>query len=315
LTAQIPDRLRYASREYLVLGARGDRLFDPSRFGLKVRMISTACYRGFHCSYVLDAHGSLLLQHVYLGLDEEGSSGGRPTLFGRTPERYMREGRKLVEGALVDHAWLSHDSRLTGLSEPMAFDGQMLIGTGYLEAVRELTFEGGQLVSELDGEAVVDRILHRARDSVSSAISASDIELWTAKLKAFGYRTLATANMRNALRAEETCAIEVSAGTGLEGRLTAFKIYVNGNIRGPQPGLQDKSWDKLQLLPFKPGAYRIVLRGKDVADPQRLESNTLHFDIKDGDRLRIVARMTERALTIQFADNEGSRAEAVDVQG
>lgn len=306
MTAQIPDRLRYAGRQYLVLGARGNGHFDPTRFGLKVRMISTACYRGFHCSYTLDTDGLLLLQDVYLGLDEEDSSNHRATLFGRTPERYVQEGRKLVEGALVDHSWLSHDSRLTGLSEPIAFDGQMLIGTGYLEGVRELVFEGGRLASELDGEAVVDRILHRARDSVLSPISASDVEVWTAKLRAFGYRTLATANMRNALRAEETCAIEISAGAGLEAGLTTFKVYVNGNIRGPRPGIQDKSWDQLQLLPFKPGAYRIVLRGNDVADPQRLESNTLHFTIKDGARLRIVAQMTEQALTIQFADNEAS---------
>ncbi len=136
------------------------------------------------------------------------------------------------------------------------------------------------------------------------------MELWTAKLKAFGYRTLATANMRDALRAEETCAIEVSVGAGLEFRLTAFKIYVNGNIRGPRPGIQDKSWDQLQVLPFKPGAYRIVLRGNDVADPQRLESNTLHFNIKDGERLRMVVRMSETALTIQFADDETSASEA-----
>ncbi len=216
----------------------------------------------------------------------------------------MREGYKLVGGAFIDHAWLSADHRLTGLSEPMAFDGQMLIGTGYLEAVRELVFEGGRLVSELDGEAVIDRILHRARSSVSSVISASDIELWTAKLKAFGYRTLATANMRNALRAEETCAIEVSVGAGLEGRLTAVNIYVNGNIRGPRPGIQDKSWDQVQCLPFMPGAYRIVLRGKDVANPQRLESNTLHFNINDGERLHIVASMIENALSIQFADSQ-----------
>ncbi len=311
MTAQIPDRLCYACRQFLVIGTRGDGLFDPARFGLKVRMISTACHRGFHCSYAVDAEGRLLLQEAYRGLDESDAHSNL-SLFGRTPERYAQHGRKLTAGGWVDHQWMSHDHRLTELSEPIAFEGEMLIGTGYLEGVRELIFKNGRLANELDGEAVVDRILQRARDPGSPMVSASDIELWTAKLNAFGHRTLAAANMRDALRARETCALEVMAGDGLVDGLTAFKIYVNGNIRGPRPGLQSKAWDKQQILAFEPGAYRIVLRGKDASDPHRLESNTLHFNIASSERLRIVARMQDRALIIEKKVVENSSAKGAE---
>ena len=308
MTVQIPDRLRYAGRNFFVIGARGDGLFNPARFGLKVRMISTACYRGFHCGYAVDAEGRLLLQEVYLGLDEGDASCSNVTLFGRAPERYARHGCKLTPEGLVDHTWMPHDRRLIGLSEPMAFDGEMLIETDHLEGVHELTFRGGRLARALNGEAVVDCILHRAKRPDSPMVSVSDIELWTAKLKAFGHRTLAAANMRDALRARETCLLEVVAGDGLGDGLTAFKIYVNGNIWGPRPGFQSKSRDEQQILPFEPGAYRIVLRGKDVSDPHRLESNTLHFNIASGERLRIVARMQDHALVIEKTVVENSSA-------
>jgi hypothetical protein len=300
LTAQIPDRLRYAGRDFLIIGGRGDGLFDPARFDLKVQAFSTACYRGFHCKYLVDAERRLLLQEVYLGLDEDAAPRSDVKLFGRTPQTYVRHGQKLTAEGLVDHTWTPGDCRLTELAEPMEFNGELLIGTGYLEGVRDLTFERGRLVGELDGEAVVDRIFQRSKGTASPLISASDIALWTAKLEAFGHRPLAAANMRNALRARETCALEVMAGDGLDLGLTAFKIYVNGNIRGPRPGLQGKSWDKQQILPFEPGAYRIVLRGKDVGDPHRLESNTLHFDIATGERRRVVANMRGEALVIEM---------------
>ena len=113
MTVQIRDRLRYADRTYLVLSAIGTGLFDPARFGLRVRMLSTDCWRGFHCSYALDADSRLLLAEVYIALNEEGPAQHHRTLFDRTPEKYMCHGLEFTKGGLVDCTWMSHDSRLT----------------------------------------------------------------------------------------------------------------------------------------------------------------------------------------------------------
>jgi hypothetical protein len=43
-------------------------------------------------TYVLDEEGRLLLDEVYLGIDQDDASQRNATLFGRTPATYLRHG-------------------------------------------------------------------------------------------------------------------------------------------------------------------------------------------------------------------------------
>ena len=72
MTAQISDLVVYRRKPHTIAGINGSGLFDPAMHGVRPAMISTACWRGFHCTYEV-ADGSLLLTKVNLGL-----GGGRP---------------------------------------------------------------------------------------------------------------------------------------------------------------------------------------------------------------------------------------------
>ena len=73
MTAQISDTFRYREKPHSLAGVNGTGLFEPAQQGVKAFGWSTACWRGFHCSYEV-ADGALFLTQVNLGLDEEDSA-------------------------------------------------------------------------------------------------------------------------------------------------------------------------------------------------------------------------------------------------
>lgn len=295
MTQQIPDRLRLMGTEYIVLGVKGQGLFDPSRYGLKVHPYSTACYRGFHCGYMVTGDGSLVLEDVYLGLGNDEANRDA-ILFGRRPEAYWRQGLKMTNDGFEACRWQSSERRLTALLEPMNFGGGILIGTGWLQGVRELRFQEGRLVNMLNGTAIVDRILDRPRTEGIATISDEELSNWKEILGQYGHNRLVTSLGWKGAPTEETCAIEVVAIEGLPDGFAPFKIYVDGYIRGLRS--QSEDTEQRQVIRLKPGNHRIVVRGQEVSDPRRLESNTLHFDVRTGDRFRIEARMSDGQLVL-----------------
>jgi hypothetical protein len=60
MTKQIPDRVKYKSQEFVMAGLNGTGLFIPGDFGISSEMmgITTACYRGYYCTY--ECIGNLL---------------------------------------------------------------------------------------------------------------------------------------------------------------------------------------------------------------------------------------------------------------
>src|SRR5262249_23756305 len=91
MTAQISDVVVYRGRPHGIAGVNGSGLFDPREHGIRPTMISTACWRGYHCTYEV-AEGCLLLTTVNLGLGPEDQAprgrGGGPQLFRRGPNRH-----------------------------------------------------------------------------------------------------------------------------------------------------------------------------------------------------------------------------------
>jgi hypothetical protein len=158
MTAQIPDTVVYRGQgNHALVGISGSGLFDPSEHGLRVGMISTACWRGFLCEYTVE-DGQLFLTVLELGMAEPPTE-----LFGA----HVRRGRAAVY-------------RPIRVRQP--FTGGLLLGDGFIHelyvhmghqpawkytTVLELTFDDGQLT------AVHDRSELMARRRATYATRAS----------------------------------------------------------------------------------------------------------------------------------------------
>lgn len=89
MTAQISDCFMFRGKQYALAGMNGGGLFDPRAHGVQPRMLSTACWRGFYCTYeVTDAAIELRELHIGLSGDDlakaeraelPGLEGHRPT--------------------------------------------------------------------------------------------------------------------------------------------------------------------------------------------------------------------------------------------
>ncbi len=152
MTAQVSDFVRFLDEDYHVAGVSGDGLFDPAAYGIKPRMISTACSRGYYCHYaVKDDRFTLDMLHIGLieGEAERAKRGDGPLVFGVAP-RY-------------DH--IAHCFEYASLAAPIAYTGGLLIGGDFIwdlyvhmgfhpywkfRRVIELIFDHGRLVETLD---------------------------------------------------------------------------------------------------------------------------------------------------------------------
>jgi hypothetical protein len=169
MTAQISDTFVYREREYSLAGINGSGLFDPAEHGIIACMLSTACWRGYYCTYEV-TNGALFLTQLNIGLSRSSylvDVGEGPILFGRTPSQYTL------------HSWNSYlkedkPSQLVAecffdnLREFVPLTGGVLLGADFIHkmyfhggfqpaykfhTVYELIFEKGKLVKEVDRSA------------------------------------------------------------------------------------------------------------------------------------------------------------------
>jgi len=132
----------YQGRELSLAGVKGEGLFDPTDHGLKPVMISTACWRGFVCTYEV-VEVRLRLRDLEIGLDDD-----QVELCGRRPQRERFGGQRFTE-----------------LAHPVPFTGGLLLADGFIqelyvhmgfhpawkfEVVHELIFADGELTSAAD---------------------------------------------------------------------------------------------------------------------------------------------------------------------
>ena len=158
MTRQFPDVVRYNGRDYDITAVDGVGLFDPLVHGLAPRMLGTACWRGFVCTYAVEGD-QLHLADLAIGLDGTVA----PDLFGVA-------GRAGTED---DHH--SSATHYLGMAAPIEFTGRTLIGAdeedfylhmGFWPAhlfrtVLELVFEGGRLLSVHDRSAAMAEVRQR----------------------------------------------------------------------------------------------------------------------------------------------------------
>jgi len=209
VTAQFSDTVRYRKKPRAIAGVKGTGLFDPAQQGVKAVGWSTACYRGFHCTYEI-TNGSLFLTQVNLGLGEKDrdlvARGEGPKLYGKVPRRYTEHGHSTnVRTGEVTTSWQSSDFVVDGLQELVPFTGGLLLGDKFIREmyvhmgfhpaykfreVHELVFDYGRVTLEQDCSAPMAEF----REMLSSRslapgdrASQAEIEAWIKKCFSLEY--------------------------------------------------------------------------------------------------------------------------------
>lgn len=152
MTAQVSDTVRYFGLDFSLAGISGDGLFEPAEHGLSPVAISTACWRGYYCTYLVQ-EDRLLLDTLHVGLQGQDAAlaarGDGPLLFGARPG-YHEQDRCFVYASL---------------DAPVPFTGGLLLGRDFIHElyvhmgfhpawkfrqVHELLFEQGRLLEAFD---------------------------------------------------------------------------------------------------------------------------------------------------------------------
>lgn len=158
VTAQVSDSVCYQGEWYALAGVRPRRgaLFDPSQYDLRVRPITTACWRGYVCTYEVD-DDRLELVSVDLGVSDPPTE-----LFGAP----------VSQGSFGS-------ARYEPIRVPQPFDGGLLIASEFLpdlyvhmgfhqawkyRHVLELIFADGHLTEAHDRS--LDAVARRAAEGV-----------------------------------------------------------------------------------------------------------------------------------------------------
>lgn len=84
--------------------------------------------------------------------------------------------------------------------------------------------------------------------------------------------------------------------TAVDMDITNYKIYINGNIHGT--ATMDEKPNNGHFIRKVPGKYRLVVREENVSKQDRLESNTVEIDIKEGEHLFFTMAMQEGSLLL-----------------
>jgi hypothetical protein len=64
MTVQIKDSMEYRGRLFRIASVSGGPLFEPQAHGLKPHMIHTGCWRGFDCTFAVEAELAVYLDYV-----------------------------------------------------------------------------------------------------------------------------------------------------------------------------------------------------------------------------------------------------------
>jgi hypothetical protein len=98
--------------------------------------------------------------------------------------------------------------------------------------------------------------------------------------------------------ARESSLVRVQAAADLPGGIEAYKVYVDGNVRGTPSRLSEYKAFDVVVIPVVPGEHRVVVRDADIHNPSRAESNTIHVTVAYGQELHFVIGFKSGALEL-----------------
>jgi len=189
MTTQFQDEMHFRSARYAITAIDGDGLFEPNDHGLRPRALSSACWRGYICTYQVHAD-ALHLTHLEIGLPpEEDHSATRIFGCGPTPA--------------AAKAW-HPDATHFELAAPVDFTGRLLLGAGHVRGaylnmgfhpawlykdVRELAFDHGQLLTSTDRSTTVAELRGTLDDQATRPRADESTSSWVERTfsRAFTY--------------------------------------------------------------------------------------------------------------------------------
>jgi hypothetical protein len=68
VTAQIPDTVIFRGEGYALIKVKGGDLFSPRQYGMSLKMVNSACWRGFYAAYEFTELGELRLRKATLDI-------------------------------------------------------------------------------------------------------------------------------------------------------------------------------------------------------------------------------------------------------
>jgi hypothetical protein len=149
MTDQVPDNCEFRGKVYAITAWIGVGYFDPRAHGIdpSLRVASTACFRGYQCSFVI-VNAGLQLHELTIALDLQE----RMRVLRRQIPGFERG--EFVNG-------LFEPGPISGLALPVRFTGSMVLANGIIPGyvdyrgtlppafhhsdVLELVFEAGQV--------------------------------------------------------------------------------------------------------------------------------------------------------------------------
>ena len=130
MTAQISDKVIYNNDNYVLIGKNASGLFTPYRFGIMPKMLSTACYRGYHCAYELKDDAMYLQElHIYDPTDQY------PTINGVAAEPIVDKVFSFCED-INNPEWKEvtrRERRYSDLKMPIQCTGKMRIAKDFIQ--------------------------------------------------------------------------------------------------------------------------------------------------------------------------------------
>ena len=167
MTAQISDTFIYNDKEYSLVAISEEIKLKLEDYGITPSMISTACWRGYYCKYIIKDEMLYLDQ-----LTVRSADGNYPKINGKLPipdpfylEIY-KERRKGYDGPY----------EYSDLKIPVCFNGKMVLGKDFLreyyihmgfqnawayKELLELEMEKGSVVNVIDHSKMAEELRQR----------------------------------------------------------------------------------------------------------------------------------------------------------
>ena len=85
-------------------------------------------------------------------------------------------------------------------------------------------------------------------------------------------------------------------------RLADYKVYINRNIHRTPYRFEEFSPPNSVYDRFAAGTHTVVVREFNVKTANRLESNKLEFELRDEQKITILATLRNGCILLRFAD-------------
>ncbi|AFY56470.1 hypothetical protein Riv7116_4030 [Rivularia sp. PCC 7116] len=133
MTGQINDSLIYQGRDFSIVAVDGRELFNPQQYGITPGVGTTACGRGYYCSYEI-TDNSLQLKQLIVSIYSEPLDRIRikhgkkemQNLFGIVPSTKPNSISQIVS---------SHCATYNEVYAPIKFTGNLLIARDFIRSL------------------------------------------------------------------------------------------------------------------------------------------------------------------------------------